>query len=84
MQGDCTETTKSHFCGYDTAGKILTHLLFNIIKSNVTEENWKPKFKDWASKGILKTFDQHEFVDYTGDWKKTDIKDNGYIYYPYA
>lgn len=83
VQGDCGTNTKSHFCGYDTAGKILKHLLFNLPKANVTEANFKGRIKDYASKGILKAFNQKEFITTSGDPSKTEIKDVGYVYYPH-
>jgi hypothetical protein len=54
--GDCSSLTSTHLCGYDTANKILTHLLFNLHNSNITEDNWKPSIKDYESMGVLKPF----------------------------
>ena len=83
VQGDCSPTTRSHYCGYDTAGKILQHLLFNIPKANVTERNFKPAIKDFRSKGVLKPFSQKEFISGNDDLTKSEIKDVGYVYYPF-
>ena len=48
-------------CGYDTAGEILKYLLPNIVNSTVTEI--QDRTDDWRSQGIVKRFDQREFVD---------------------
>lgn len=49
----------------------------------MTESNFKPAMKDFRSKGILKPFDQKEFITGNDDASKSEIKDVGYVYYPY-
>jgi hypothetical protein len=81
MQGDCI--TSSHFCGWDTAGRILIHLLWNLPSSGIDRGNWQGKAWDWENRGTLKPFDQHEFVT-EKNWTKTEFTDKGAVYYPHA
>ena len=50
--------------GFDSAGKILGHLLTNIPETGMTE--LAPKDYDWESKGVFEKFRQHNFVDWWG------------------
>jgi hypothetical protein len=66
-------------CGYDTAGNILKYLLPNIVNSTITEVN--ERTDDWRSQGIVKKFDQQEFVD-QAFWKHSGLDKYGYVFYP--
>ena len=68
-------------CGYDLAGDILKYLLPNIVGSTVTELN--PRDQDWESveKGVLKSFNQLEFVD-AWNWQYSGIHKWGYVFFP--
>lgn len=70
--------TGGYLCnnGYDSAGKILSHLLTNI-EGGI--EKLAPKDYDFKTKGVLKTFKQAEFTD---NFESSGLMDEGYIFYP--
>jgi len=87
MQGNCINEGDggSHYCGFDTAGKILTHLLSNLPGSDFTKLNAKAAPEDWRQKGTIREFDQKEF--FHGDeeeFKKSDFKEHGGLYFPHS
>ena len=83
MQGNCIDS--SHYCGFDTAGKILTHLFSNIPGTNFSHLNPKSPPEGWRHLGSIKEFDQREFVDGgEEEFKKSDFKDHGGIFFPHA
>ena len=61
----CGAPRESYYpnCGFDTAGKMLSHVLVNMTGSTISQLN--PKDDDWQSKGILREFEQDEFHDRT-------------------
>ena len=65
-------------CGYDAAGETLKFILPNIEGSDITVA---PKDEDWESKGILRTFNQREFVD-LWNWSYSGLADFGYVFFP--
>lgn len=76
-----SESESEMFCnnGFDSAGKILEHLLTNIPESGI--DTLQPKDSEWASKGYYKKFNQKEFLD-TGLFEVTGLQRFGYIFYP--
>ena len=59
---DCS--TMEHYpCngGFDTTGKILSHLLTNIPGSGVS--SLAAKDYDWTTKGVYRKFRQHDFIE---------------------
>lgn len=68
-------------CGYDLAGNILKYLLPNVVDSDVVEI--APRDEEWesTSKGVLKSFNQYEFVD-AWKWEYTGLHKWGYVYFP--
>ena len=47
--------------GFDSTGKILSHLLTNIPETGMT--SLAPKEYAWKSKGVYRDFNQHEFTN---------------------
>ena len=78
---DCTipDGPKVVNCGYDSAGEVLSFLLPNVENSTVTEI--AERDLDWQSQGVLKKFNQKEFVDLKL-WKFSGFDDFGYVFYP--
>ena len=64
------------------AGNILKHLLTNLKADAVPVSDWSPGDTDWKSKGVLKKFQQSEFLD-TWVWETDGLAPYGYVYYPY-
>jgi hypothetical protein len=54
----CQDTDTARFfvsnCGYDTAGKVLDHLLTNLPSNAIS--SLEPMDEDWADKGVLRRF----------------------------
>ena len=48
------------FCKYDLAGNLLNHLLTNLETRPI--QRLKAGDSDWKQNGVLKKFDQREFV----------------------
>lgn len=67
-------------CGYDTAGKVLGHLLKNIPINPIKE--LKPAEADWMSKGVLRQFAQKEFLGDADVFTEPGFDANGWVYYP--
>lgn len=86
--GEKKKKSQATNCGYDWAGKVLQHLLPNVPGSNITEIGGKDE--DWKRNGILRRFNQLEFIDWKDRlaiWKNGFLfsygLDNfGYIFYP--
>lgn len=78
---ECGEPRTSHYanCGYDTAGKMLSHILVNMIGSTISE--LKPKDPEWQTKGVLRTFEQNEFHDFKL-FQNSNFKPEGFVFYP--
>lgn len=59
-EGDCADPAGEHDkpyitnCGYDLAGDMLSHMLPNIVGSEITE--LAAKDTDWKNKGELRQF----------------------------
>lgn len=47
----------------------------------MAESDWKAGDADWANKGVLKKFNQQEFVDSLA-WQYNGLATYGYVYYP--
>jgi hypothetical protein len=58
---------------------LLKHTLLNIEGSTVTA--LEDKTDDWRSMGVLKTFDQSEFID-AHSWEYSGLDKEGYVFYP--
>lgn len=67
------------FCnnGVDLAGDILKYLYSNL------DPDWNHMLRDasWADLGVLRKYEQHEFVE--GNPEEDGFADYGYIYYPH-
>lgn len=61
--GECSvfPPSRTQNCGVDTSGIILNTLLKGVPGSNIKELS--PKTFNWQNKGIIKAFDQKEFID---------------------
>jgi len=58
---------------------ILKHTLINVPNSNITALN--PKTNDWMDKGILREFDQTEFID-KDFFEFSGLDDTGFFFTP--
>jgi len=68
-------------CGYDLTGKILSHLYTNATSNSISA--LEPMDNEWRSKGILRVFEQREFIDYRL-FKNPYMKREGFYFYPFA
>jgi hypothetical protein len=62
---------------------VFTHLLTNIPETGMTKLNPKLDFF-WRNHGILREFDQSEFVGDTKIYEQKGFAKYGYVYYPYS
>jgi hypothetical protein len=62
-------------CDYDYSGEIFKHFYFNMPKSKMTKENFKPR--NLKAKKDLVRFDQREFANET-----SGLLSFGHLYVP--
>lgn len=67
---------------YDLSGELLKYLLTNLKTGSVPASDWAPADTDFRNKGVMKKFNQKEFVD-TYVWQLDGLAPYGYIFYPY-
>ena len=67
---------------YDMPKDLLTHVLSNIEFNSISTLN--PSSADWQNLGVLRRFNQHEFVDAKPAGRMSGLAKNGYVYYPDA
>lgn len=66
---------------YDLVGNFLKHLLTNLETGAIAEDEWKVGDTEWASKGVMRKFYQHEFLD-SSVFEFSGLAEYGYVYYP--
>lgn len=67
---------------YDMAGDLLSHILTNLETNSIASLN--EANADWESAGVLRRFNQWEFVSDVGmtKGKSSGLAKYGYVYYP--
>ena len=65
---------------YDGVGSMFTWLYGKVDPSMTVNAG----STNWASEGVLREFDQHEFVDAFMPWEAHGLAKRGFVYYPNA
>ena len=80
----CEEKTDVKFfvsnCGFDAAGNCLKHLLTNLETSPLAA--LKSKSENWKNEGVLKKFNQQEFLTDSSLFDYTGFGEEGWVYIP--
>ena len=48
---------------WDLAGNLLKYLLTNLQTGAIPESDWQAGDTDWKNKGVLRKFQQYEFLN---------------------
>ena len=67
-------------CAFDTAGRLLSHILTNLENSPIAA--LKPRNEKWQDAGVLKKFNQREFLEDVSIFDYSGLAIDGFIYIP--
>ena len=80
--GSCYDADHQHAaltnCQQDLAGDFLSYLYGNLDPSLDPQ----PKTDDWQSQGVLRKYDQRQFLENQSKHFDSGFDDHGYVYYP--